>query len=351
MHANDGIGTSVALIAVISLGAALSGCGGGGGDENPALAPAPVSPPQGPTDQVRAQAAAQTATNTALCTAIQPFYWEIGDRNSMLTGGTSGGATPTAITSMAIASSSKWMFGAYVVQLRNGSLTANDIAALTMFSGYTNLKPLSCQASATVDDCFTANNISGNNADLDPAAVGKFHYNGGHFQWLADTDLQLGTKTNATLQTAMAAQLGMDFSFTFGSPQLAGGIHTTAQDYGFFLRKILGNQLIIRDQLGTNAVCTNPLTCGLALYTPIPSAESWHYSLGHWVEDDPVVGDGAFSSAGAFGFYPWIDAAKTYYGIIARQENIVLGSNDPIGFASAQCGRKIRKAWVTGTTQ
>jgi hypothetical protein len=96
--------------------------------------------------------------------------------------------------------------------------------------------------------------------------------------------------------------------------------------------------------LGSHPVCTNPLTCGLnvAAYSPVPSTETWHYSLGHWVEDDPIVGDGAFSSAGSFGFYPWIDATKTNYGIVARS------AQQGQGYASAQCGRLIRKAWTTG---
>ena len=60
------------------------------------------------------------------------------------------------------------------------------------------------------------------------------------------------------------------------------------------------------------------------------------------MEDDPVVGDGAFSSPGAFGFYPWIDASKTYYGVLARQGAAGTGVD------SVNCGRLIRKAWVTG---
>ena len=45
------------------------------------------------------------------------------------------------------------------------------------------------------------------------------------------------------------------------------------------------------------------------------------------MEDDPAVhGDGAFSSPGAFGFYPWIDSSKSYYGIISRQQT---GELDP----------------------
>jgi len=57
-----------------------------------------------------------------------------------------------------------------------------------------------------------------------------------------------------------------------------------------------------------------------------------------------VVGDGAFSSPGAFGFYPWIDRTKTSYGVVARNE---MGG----ALTSVFCGRLIRKAWVTGTPQ
>ena len=78
------------------------------------------------------------------------------------------------------------------------------------------------------------------------------------------------------------------------------------------------------------------------MYSPFGS--SFHYSLGHWVEDDPTTGDGAFSSAGLFGFYPWIDASKTYYGIIARFQVRSPGA----GAASQACGAQIRKAWKTG---
>jgi hypothetical protein len=63
------------------------------------------------------------------------------------------------------------------------------------------------------------------------------------------------------------------------------------------------------------------------------------------VEDDPA-GDGAFSSPGAFGFYPWIDATKTYYGIVARH---VVGAGSYL--ESAQCGAALRRAFITGTAQ
>jgi hypothetical protein len=104
--------------------------------------------------------------------------------------------------------------------------------------------------------------------------------------------------------------------------------------------------------LGKAAVCTNPLSCPReAVKTPIPETESWHYSLGHWVEDDPAIGDGAFSSPGAFGFYPWISADKRFYGMVAREQRHGVMSGDPgdkPAVASVNCGRQIRAAWMDG---
>jgi hypothetical protein len=79
-------------------------------------------------------------------------------------------------------------------------------------------------------------------------------------------------------------------------------------------------------------------------------AESWHYSIGHWIEDDPVVGDGAFSSPGALGWYPWIDKSQKYYGLMAR-ENLNTAAGNFEGYQSAVCGRLMRNAWETGVEQ
>jgi hypothetical protein len=301
---------------------------------------------------LRSHAANQTAQNNAACTAIQPFYWEIGNQIEALASGSVGGKTYTANTLMPIASASKWIFGAYVVQARQGQLSNDDVAALTMSSGYSNFGSTSCikllparRDSQTVDECFhEENRHDGNNNDFNAEAQGNFFYNGGHFQKLA-VDLGLGADNNAALQRDVQMYLGTDFVFTYGSPQLAGGVNTSASQYAIFLRKILSKQLYIGNLLGTHAVCTNPAACASAIHTPVPAQLSWNYSLGHWVESDPVSGDGAFSSAGAFGFYPWIDKTKTFYGVLARKGNAGAGSD------SALCGGLIRKAWVTAKEQ
>ncbi|MGD9833350.1 MAG: hypothetical protein AB7U92_11425 [Piscinibacter sp.] len=311
---------------------ALSACGGGGDD---AGSPGVPSPPP-PDNSARIAAATATAASSSnACAAIRPFYWEIGDRSTALASGAVGGTTYGAGTTMNIASASKWLYGAYVVQRRAGAPTAEDIKHLTFRSGYTRFAI--CLPGQTVDGCLNYLN----NGEYVPASDGRFDYGGGHMQKHASL-IGLGALNNASLAAELRGQLGSDIVLTFSQPQPAGGVVSTPADYARFLRKLLGGSLALGSLLGSQAVCTNPLTCPTADGTPVPTTESWHYSLGHWVEDDPVVGDGAFSSAGAFGFYPWIDAGRTHYGIVAREA--AAGS----GEASVNCGRLIRKAWVTG---
>lgn len=310
----------------------------------------------GPPDEISlddriaaATAAAESPSNA--CAAITPFYWEVGDSQQRLASGSVAASNSTdgytSTTLMAIASASKWLYGAYVVQLRQGQLSDSDITFLTFRSGYIRFSR--CLPSQTVDGCVAY----ANNDVHVPAADGLFAYGGGHMEKHASL-IGLGGAGNADLAEAIRAQLGGDLTpLWYSQPQPAGGVVTNADTYGRFLRKILSGDLRMRDALGTHAVCTNPATCPQARNAPVPTTESYHYSIGHWVEDDPVDGDGAFSSAGAFGFYPWIDAGKSWYGIIARRDTS--GTGDPAnpdagghGFASARCGQLIRAAWIRG---
>jgi hypothetical protein len=239
---------------------------------------------------------------------------------------------------LSVASASKWVYGSYVAQKLKGELTDVDRKYLAMRAGYVDFD--SCQIGQTVGECATA----GTNGNYTATADGKFSYGGGHFQQHAVT-LGLGAMTASQLTAEVRSQLGADLGFSYRQPQLAGGLVSTADEYTKLLRKILANELAISSMLGSGAVCTNAWKCrDESLYAPIPLSETWHYSVGHWVEDDPAVGDGAYSSPGAFGFYPWIDKSKTYYGVVARS-----AANG--AFASVQCGRKIRAAWMSGIAQ
>jgi hypothetical protein len=291
-------------------------------------------------DGGRQGAVEQTIKSNAACTPLTQFYWEIGDVNGPIASGAVG-TTVAAATVMGIASASKLVFGAYVLEHFAGDTSKIDMNAMRMGSGYVGLVYDACIGTASVSACFNASN----NSKYVAADVGQFYYNGGHFQKYA-VDLGLGNDDNVALANDVKAAIGTEFTFTYGSPQLAGGIKTSANDYAAFLRKILAGKLKIHDHLGGDPVCTEPgSSCAAALYSPAPAA--WHYSYAHWVEDDPTTGDGAFSSPGAFGFYPWIDATKTYYGILARYAPLEAKAY----VQSALCGAAIRKAFVTGVAQ
>lgn len=355
----------------------LSGCGGSGGDSS---TPAVAAPP---TLQQRTDAAASTVANNAACTSITscsnaactstlPFYWEIGDANGLLVSG-SGGNSPALPVNpasvMPVASASKWLFSSYVVEKKSGTLSASDIQFLNFQSGYTNFD--ACSNTATVASCLTETGTLGGsttNGDLLLVTKNRFFYNGGHMQQLAN-NIGLGPDTNAPLAAAIDLILGTDVpSLMYFDPQLAGGAGIKPNDYAQFLRNLLGGSRYphMLSALGTNAVCThsNSSDCPSALFSPVNqsqpgpsndvSDEQWHYSLGHWVEDDPSVGDGAFSSPGRFGFYPWIDKSKTYYGILARYDTANVANPIPTKasyITSVYCGRLIRKAWELGQPQ
>lgn len=336
--------------AVFGLALGQSGCGGGG--DGGSKTPPPI------TLDARIGAATATAQNSGnACTPIQPFYWEVGDQTERLASGSvpssGGNPTYTSTSVMSIASASKWLYGAYVVQLRQSQaspLSGDDIEFLTFRSGYTSFTK--CLKGQTVDGCVAYLN----NGKYTAAADGFFSYGGGHMEKHASL-IGLGALDSAGLAAELRSQLGIvGTPFTYGQPQLAGGVVTSADVYAVFLRRILSGTLAMKAALGTHAVCTNPLTCPQARNTPIPASESYSYSIGHWVEDDPNHGDGAFSSAGAFGFYPWIDNDKTWYGIVARMDMSNISDPDNPdsgghGFDSARCGQLIRRAWIDGVAR
>ncbi len=335
-----------------SVSGSAGGSGGDAGDAARSGAPAANS----------AAAAEATVKNNALCQAIAPFYWEIGDQSSTLVGGSIAGDSGTAVTAstkMSIASASKWLYGMYVVQTRGSAanLTANDIDFLHFTSGYTNMgsdtENSQCPMTDnpdTVDACLLL--ISPKDGKpynyQDPATIGRFDYDSGHEENHANLYGNVGNVPKTSLGATISGMLGPGVSFTYSEPLLAGGVDTTASMYATILRNVLSGALYMHDALGTSPVCTLPSSTCNSVGRVIP--EAWHYSIGHWVEDDPAThGDGAFSSPGAFGFYPWIEAGKQYYGVIARVVNGMGAIQE--GYDSAQCGRLVRHAWDTGVEQ
>jgi CubicO group peptidase (beta-lactamase class C family) len=134
----------------------------------------------------------------------------------------------------------------------------------------------------------------------------------------------------------------------YTQPQLAGGVAMNAAGYARFLRRLMRGELRLGALLlQADAVPADPDTFpGQALRSPAPPGSGWYYGLGHWIEGRPGTPQAVSSSAGAFGFYPWISADRAWYGIVARREFSMRA-----GVASAQCGAEIRNAWRTGVAR
>jgi hypothetical protein len=324
--------TITSRISLAWIGLAVSGCGSGGAAD---LA-APVPPPAG-SDPVAAAKA--TAENNPMCVSsrLGSYYWEIGDANGVLASGTVGSSPPSRTSPLWVYSASKWLYAASVVQKRG--VVSSDVPFLNFTSGWSNFGNLPvCLLGDTVGDCLIGRD------SLDSAAVGRFKYDSGHMQHHAATVMGLGGADNAALAADLNATVG-NLGFSYTVPQLAAGVVATPAAYAAFLQKVMRGELALGAALGTHKTCANPATPGCnALEAPATTGEGLNYSLGHWVEDDPTVGDHAFSSPGGGGFYPWIDASKSYYGILARERPGEGGA----GFNSLECGRLIRQAWRTG---
>jgi hypothetical protein len=339
-------------------------------------------------------AATATAQNNALCAAaISPFYWEVGDKTGALAGGSVGvdatGKAVTSSTAFNIASASKWVYGMYVVQLRGGATgltkgtvsasnpagTVGDVDFLHFASGYTNMGSDTTSAECPTTDVPDTVNVCLALPDTQPngdapnqpygtqiaANIGIFDYDSGHEEVHASQLGALGDVANADLGATVWATLGVGQPMTYSEPLIAGGLVGSADEYTNLLRAVLNGTLGMIDALGIDPICTNngatygassttPGVCTAGSSNPIP--ENWHYSIAHWVEDDPAYNnDGAFSSPGAFGFYPWIDATKTYYGVISRLALPGVLTGVQQGYVSQQCGQLIRHAFITGIEQ
>ena len=276
--------------------------------------------------------AVNVARTSVACKKIQPFYWEIGNSSKMLAG-QSVGDKYLRTSTMNVASASKFIFGAYVLEKKKGVLTNKEKNNLRMLGGYTDFNPFSCGLYNTVSDCFKA----GTNSKITSSAVGKYFYNGGNAMSVG-IDLGLGSLSLKALNSEMTSVLKNTVSINYVNPNLAGGIQTSAAQYAIFLQQILKGNYMMSKYLGYTSVCTLPGRCATAVSSPVP--EAWAYSYHHWVEKSATGAVEAFSSPGLRGFYPWLTADKAHYGIIAREE-----SGEDSSWDSVVCGREIRKAY------
>lgn len=300
-------------------------------------------------------AAATAAANGSACNSARPFYWEIGDESGVIVSGAVGLGAPGRTTVVDLASASKWPLGAYAFE-RYGGLPPLDVSdALLMLSGFDGFSPLLCPLVARVKNCF---NLIGNHTQV-PGLIGTFNYDGGNSQYAAADAglLGLGEYTAAQLTTEIMGTLGSGMIYQY--PAVSAGVRASAAQYAAFLQSMMtppaSGGLIMHDYLDPAWTIPTLPCAGGGTGCSVTGTVAFSYGHHYWLENNPTAGelangtpigpgDGAFSSPGAYGFYPWISADKTLYGVVSRQA--LLGTAYQ---ASLACGQAIRYAF-TGFT-
>jgi CubicO group peptidase (beta-lactamase class C family) len=140
-----------------------------------------------------------------------------------------------------------------------------------------------------------------------------------------------GKSWHRLFEERVATPLGLKHTYyggyyTGATPRIAGGVLSCASDYLKLLALLMnggaanGKQLLSRaevdlllsDQTGTARIGYSPFT---KYKTALQSTRDPRYAIGNWLIREP--GFSINTSPGAFGFTPWIDRARGYYGVIA----------------------------------
>ena len=209
---------------------------------------------------------------------------------------------------------------------------------------------------------------------INPATQGLFWYTHGHMENHSNLYTPLGGASgpnsglilnrlgNSVINTIFTSTIFLSSTATvkYTEPLISGGGYMAPQDYRQILQNIINGKLNMVNYLytpltvtygkgsGFNAIGSTSTggPFGGAVPNQSPILENWYYSFGHWVESDPLTnGDGACSSPGAFGFYPWIEPSLTYYGMLD------VDATGGSGLTSYRAGRLLRRAWMTGLAQ
>ncbi|MBA3880925.1 MAG: serine hydrolase [Sphingobium sp.] len=174
---------------------------------------------------------------------------------------------------------------------------------------------------------------------LGSAPGAAFNYGPAHLQIAAAmTEQATGLAWAQIVRQEITQNEGMNATlFTLPStsnPRVAGGAVSTPDDYIRFMDALLAGRLIT-DLPAYLADRTAGLT---VLNTPdvtISNGE-WHYALAAWRECDDrpfstrCASQRLLSSPGAFGWTPWVDYDRGYWGLIAMEEGFT-GSTAGVG--------------------
>lgn len=168
---------------------------------------------------------------------------------------------------------------------------------------------------------------------LDTLPGAAFYYGPEHMQIAG---LMASEATGQTVANLIDARLAQPFGLTQtaypasagDNPRFSGQMRSSAEDVSRLLTAFLAGDLVA-DRSGYLEDRTAGVTFGSR-----PAgidALDWHYGFGFWKECDDLSytaqcdANPIISSPGAFGFTPWIDITRGYWGIVAIEEFTIGG--------------------------
>ena len=196
------------------------------------------------------------------------------------------------------------------------------------FAGGEDSVPCVEDPDSTLDAC--AQTIYADFFEHEPGTT--FIYGPSHLQVAgAMVSAATGDRFNRVFRDRIATPLGLASTTAFAvpsldNPRVAGGATASAEDYGTILTALVSGQLL--SPASMEVLGEDHTGAGVTMAV-VPNAATvngeWHYALGCWREcgEDPYSTTcdepGVLSSPGAFGFYPWWDIERGFWGVLAIQ--------------------------------
>ena len=212
-----------------------------------------------------------------------------------------------------------------------GTITLEQLLSFT--SGLDNQNACTFNALVTLAQCVAT--ISTQPVVAAPGT--RFDYGSTHLHVAARmAEVASGKSWNTLFRERLAEPLGLASGVRYytlpnqavgeSNPLVAGGLRASARDYGKLLALAYHNGRVGSVTLATPALfaaqAREPfpgVVIGSSPYgTPLPV---FRYGLGAWLEcATPASGCPSISSAGLYGFTPWLDRSSGYYATIAMEQ-------------------------------
>ncbi len=212
----------------------------------------------------------------------------------------------------------------------HGTITLRQLLSFTSGMASENL----CAFNPLITLASCVNSIE--SVALQAAPGTRFDYGSTHLATAARMAEVVSNKSWATLfRERLADPLGLPASVRYyalpnqalgtNNPLVAGGLRASARDYAALLALDFHRGVYGGLSVGTSALfdaqAREPFPGVVIGNSPSVSlGVPFRYGLSAWLEcSTPATGCAVISSAGAFGFTPWLDREVGYYAILAME--------------------------------